>query len=107
MYKRCQVLLTDWQEEYIRDVAQRYDISSSEVVRLLVSGGALYLISLLHPEYKSSISGKDIANMLRKAANPDTRTEEKHKIIAKSYFEARKAVEYRLAKVKKAKKTNP
>jgi hypothetical protein len=46
MLKRCQILLTDWQQEYIRDTAQRYDLSFSEVTRIFLSEGFLYIIPL-------------------------------------------------------------
>jgi len=101
MLKRCQVLLTDWQEEYIRNGAQRYDQSFSEVLRIFLSEGFLHLIPLLHPEYKPGIAGRQLAEMTRKAGNPNTSIEERHKLISKLYFEARKAVEYRMSKVKK------
>ena len=104
MYKRCQILLSDWQEEYIRNVTKRYDLSFSEALRVILSAGAIYLISTVHPEYRNSVSKKDIAEMLKASEDPRTPDEEKHKFIAKAYFEARKAVEYKLDKVKKRKK---
>ena len=101
MLKRCQVLLTDWQEEYIRNVAERYDQSFSEVLRIFLSEGFLYIIPLLHPEFKRGITGRKLADMTRKSGNPNTSIEERHKLISKLYFEARKTVEYRLNKVRK------
>ena len=105
MLKRCQILLADWQEEYIRDVAQRYDQSFSEVVRLFLSLGFMYTIPLLDPEYKVGITGKQIAQMIIEAGKPNTPIEDSHKYISKAYFEARKAVEYRLGKIKVQRKT--
>ena len=104
MLKRCQVLLTDWQEEYLKNTAEIYDQSFSEVLRIVLSEGFLYIIPLLHCEYKPGITGKDLAEMTRKARNNDMKLEERHKLISKIYFEARKAVEYRLNKVVKRKK---
>ena len=101
MLKRCQVLLTDWQEEYIRNVAERYDQSFSEVLRIFLSEGFLYIIPLLHPEFNRGITGRKLADMTRKSGNPNTSIEERHKLISKLYFEARKTVEYRLGKVRK------
>jgi len=99
MLKRCQVLLTDWQVEYLKNTAERYDQSFSEVLRIFISHGFLYIIPLLHPEYKRGITGKQLAEMTRKAGDPDTSIEEQHKLVSKLYFEARKVVEYRLNKV--------
>ena len=104
MLKRCQVLLTDWQEEYLKNVAGRYDQSFSEVIRIFLSEGFLYMIPLLHPEFKSGITPKQLADMTRKSGNPNTSLEERHKLVSKLYFEARKTVEYRLSKVERRKK---
>lgn len=104
MLKRCQILLEDWQEEYIRDVAERYDQSFSEVVRIVLSEGFLHIISLLHPEYKSKLTGKHLTEMTKKAGNSNTPEEERHKSIGKLYFETRKAVEYRMSKLKNKKR---
>lgn len=99
MLKRCQVLLEDWQLEYIKNAAERYDYSLSEVLRIFLSEGFLCVITALHPEYKPNITKKYFVEMARKAANHNTSLEEKHKSISKIYFEARKAAEYRLKKV--------
>jgi hypothetical protein len=104
MLKRCQILLADWQEEYIKNTAERHDISYSEVVRIFLSEGFLYIIPLVHPEYKSGITGRQLADMTRKSADPDIPIEEQHRLIGKLYFEARKAVEYRMNKVRNHKK---
>jgi len=104
MFKRCQVLLSDWQLEYIRNVAKRYNQSYSEVIRIFLCEGFLHIIPLLHPEYKPGITGKELARMTRKAASPKTTAAEKDSLVAKLYFEARKAVEHSLKAVKKPKK---
>ena len=105
MLKRVQVLLADWQDEYIRNTAERYDQSFSEVLRIFLSEGFLYIIPLVTPGYKAGISARELAEMTRKSGDPHTSLEERHRLVSKLYFEARKAVEYRLSKVKnKAKK---
>jgi len=98
------VLLADWQVDYLKGVGERYDQSFSEVLRVCLSEGFFYIISLLHPEYKSDLRGKKLVEMTRKAGNPNTSMEEKHKLISKLYFESRKAVEYRLNKIKDKKR---
>jgi hypothetical protein len=99
MLRRCQVLLEDWQLEYIKNVAQLYDFSFSEVLRICLSEGFMHVINALHPEYKPGITKKYFAQMAKKGVNSNTPLEEKHKFISKIYFEARKAVEYRLKKI--------
>ena len=101
MYKRCQILLTDWQEEYLKDATQVNDLSFSEMARIVLSEGILCAVSGRYPEYKPGITKKEHAQMMKKGANPATTPEEKHRLIAKIYFEARKAAEYRMKKVRK------
>lgn len=104
MLKRCQVLLMDWQEEYLKNVAERTDVSFSETVRVFLSAGFLWLIPIIHQEYKYHPNGKELKKLVNKATNPKIQRDEQYKILAKLYFEARKAVEYRLSKVEARKK---
>lgn len=104
MYKRFQILLSDWQEKYLRDAMELNDLSFSEMVRIILSEGILHTVSLLYPGYSAGVSRKDLASWIKKGANPDTSSEEKHRLIAKLYFEARKASEYRLVKTDKIRK---
>jgi len=104
MLKRYQVLLSDWQGDYLKDVAKRYNQSFSEIIRVVLSEGFLFIIPLLQPEYKAGITHQELLKMTKKAASPETTAAEKDSLAAKLYFEARKAVEYRLKAVKKAKK---
>ena len=103
MLKRCQVLLESWQEEYLKNTAERYDQSFSEVLRIFLSQGFLFIIPRLHPEFKTAITGKEIKKMTIKVGSPSTSIEDRHRLISRLYFEARKAVEYRMEKVKKQK----
>ena len=104
MYKRFQILLSDWQERYLRDAMDLNDLSFSEMVRIILSEGILHTASLLYPEYKAGVNKKDLADWIKKGASPDTNSEEKHRLIAKLYFEARKASEYRLSKTEQFRK---
>jgi predicted DNA-binding protein YlxM (UPF0122 family) len=106
MLKRYQVLLTDWQEEYVKFLVEKYDLSFSEVIRILIVLEAIMITGHLHPEYKTGISMKKLAVELKKMANPNRNEAEMYKLISAGYFEARKAIEYRMSKEKqKAKKT--
>lgn len=104
MLKRYQVLLTEWQGEYLKDISERYDQSFSEIIRVLISQSFLHLIPLLEPGYKSPITEKELLRMTKKVADPNTSDAEKHSLVSKLYFEARKAVEYRQMKIKALKK---
>ena len=101
MLKRCQILLSAWMIDYMKDVAERHDLSFSEVVRIFLCEGYLNIIPLVHPGFKTDITSKKLVTMTQKSADPNTPMEERHKLISKLYFEARKATEYRMTKVKK------
>ncbi|MGD8537018.1 MAG: hypothetical protein PVF66_14315 [Candidatus Aminicenantes bacterium] len=104
MLKRYQVLLPDWLEEYIKFLADRYDLSFSEVIRGELCVAILNMVPHLFPELKSEMSGKEIASLVKKNLEEEMEQEESHRLLSKLYFEARKAVEYRLSREKKQKK---
>jgi hypothetical protein len=94
MLKRFQVLLMDWQAEYIKQVANHYDISFSEVIRIFISEGILSILFTLEPGKKKDISEKDWLDLKKNMRKPGLSEEDKHRIISKAYFEARKASEH-------------
>jgi len=106
MFKRYQVLLTDWLGEYIKYTAEKYDLSFSEVIRILLCLYICELISEFHPRYKFPKERKELINIFKKVANKKISEEDIHKLISQAYFEARKAIEYRLAQDKKNSKKN-
>jgi hypothetical protein len=89
-------LFEDWQVEYIKSVADRHDLSFSEICRMLVSIGIDISIAQLHPEYKLKIERKNFTTFTNEKTSEDVR----HQLLSKLYFETRKAVEYRLSKIK-------
>ena len=101
MLKRHQVLLEDWQVEYIQVLSDVYDVSLSEALRVVLSIGTLSIVDILSPEYKSGLTKEEIGKKIKKGGLSTTSNEEKHKDISRLYFEARKATEYRLSKLKK------
>ena len=104
MLKRYQILLTDWLADFIRDQAERYDVSFSEIIRLMLCMQLENLIKEGYPKYKFGISMKEVVYTLRKAERTNRLEEAHHKLISRTYFEARKAVEYILATDKKSKR---
>jgi isopropylmalate/homocitrate/citramalate synthase len=102
--KRYQVLLPDWLEEYIKYLADTYDLSFSEVIRAEICIAIIGTISKLHPEYKLGITSEEILDMIKKAVQEDTASDKQHGILSKIYFETRKAIEYRFNQEKKQKK---
>jgi hypothetical protein len=102
MLKRYQVLLPDWLESYITQIAELFDLSFSEMIRLEICFSILSSTKFLYPKYKMEITPKEI---LESAQNKKEMTvEERHRLFSKMYFETRKAAEYRLPKLLKQKK---
>ncbi len=97
MLKRCQILIEDWQLDFLQVIIDEFDISLSEAVRMCMSYGFLCGISVLHPETKYGLDVKTI----RKVAVGNLPKDVMHKLLSKVYFEARKAVDYRMSKLKK------
>lgn len=104
MLKRYQVLIPGWLEEYIENLVQTYDLSFSEIIRLQICFSILYLIPTLYPEYKPGLSVQEIFKQRKEFGQNKLPEDEMHRTISKIYFEARKAIEYRLSKEKKLKK---
>jgi hypothetical protein len=106
MLKRHQVLLEDWQVEYLQAVAEAHDISVSEALRVIFSMGTICAVEAIHPEYKSGVPFPEIAKMMKKTNQLPYSMDYVHKFISTIYFEARKAVEFRMPKLKRLDKKN-
>jgi hypothetical protein len=104
MLKRYQVLLPAWLEDYIKYLADRYDLSFSEVIRVEVCIAIISTISTLFPEHKLGITPKEIFEKIKEDAHEGMERNEEHRILSKIYFETRKAIEYRFNEEKKQKK---
>ena len=96
MLKRYQVLLEDWQEEYIKFLVKKYDLSFSEAIRGVICLQAMTAVKEYYPEYKAKLSAKDVRREMEKYAKSDR--ERFHRFLSEAFFQARKAIEYRLAK---------
>lgn len=104
MLKRHQVLLEDFIVDYARHNAQKYDISFSEAIRLALCIQYGNWISEKYPKYKFPFAPKKL-----KEREPNTYGSKRdllkhHKLMSDIYYEARKAIEYALAREKKSKK---
>jgi hypothetical protein len=99
--KRYQVMLSDWMGDYVKFVAERYDLTTSDVIRGHMCFGFLYAISMMYPEFKSDLESKKFAELPKKVDNANLDIEELHKLTSKIIFEARKAVEYRFSKIER------
>ena len=101
MLKRYQVLLPDWLENYIVQIAELFDLSFSEIIRLELCFSILSSTKSFYPKYKMGITPKEILESAH--GQKEVKEEEKHQFMSKIYFETRKAVEYRLPILKKQK----
>ena len=102
--KRNQVLLSDWLEDYMNFLSKRFNVSTSEAIRIQLCIAILAMVPLLFPEYKPNIIIDDFLKVTEKWAKGEVENEDHHKILSKVYFEARKAAEFRLSKIKDRKK---
>jgi len=96
--KKYQVLIPEWLEEYIRYLAEKYDLSFSEIIRAEVCFSILNTVTHFFPDYKSSLKPQEILEMMKDKLENDFEREEIHRILSKIYFETRKAVEHKLSK---------
>ncbi|NIM59891.1 MAG: hypothetical protein GTO16_13285 [Candidatus Aminicenantes bacterium] len=103
MLRRYQVLLGDWIEDYIKYVIEKYDISSSSVIRIHMALGIIFIRTIINPEYKLNFGNKEFQESANRASRGELDEAEVHKFMSRILFEARKVVESRLAEVAKQK----
>ncbi len=104
MLKRHQVLLEDWVADHLKAVSEKYDISFSEAIRLMLCLQIPKLVKVAYPKFKIKTPDKELVKII-KAVNADKMEIEcLHKVTSKIYFEARKAMElWSVEEKKKAK----
>ena len=98
MYKRYQVLLQDWLEEYIKFGAEKYKLSISEIIRLQVCFTVIATTCALDPDYKPGWSCEEVLETVKEFASTGVNKynrEELNRLVSKIYFETRKAIEHR------------
>ena len=66
MLKRFQILLEDWQEEFLRFVSETYDVSFSESTRMVLCVGMMEATRELCPGFKPGITVKEDRGHTRK-----------------------------------------
>ena len=98
MLKRYQVLLPDWLEEYLKFLVDQYDTSFSEALRVELCIAVLCMVPRLFPEYKSCTSVDEIVKCVNQNYEQEIDQDERHRHLSKIYFEARKAIDFRLKK---------
>jgi hypothetical protein len=104
MLLRQQVLIEDWLVEYLKFLAEKYDLSFSEVIRLGLCAQFDEMVTLAYPDIKSKIDKKKFLRLLHESENNEDSREDLLKMISLVYFEARKTIETRMAKEKNKRK---
>ena len=95
MLKRNQVLLNDWIVDHTKAIADKYDVSFSEVIRLLVCLQCCAHIKMLYPEYKYKLKPSDISRVVASVNKKGNLSPESlHTLFSEIYFESRKAMEF-------------
>lgn len=98
--KKYQVFIPEWLDDYIKRVAENYDLSISEVLRLELCFGALCTVTSLYPEYKAEISVNDFIENIKRHRKVEIEREDVLRLLSRIYFETRKAIDYRYKKEK-------
>lgn len=97
MSKKFQVVLPDWMEEYLEAVADRYDLTISELLRLELSLAFICFVNHFFPEYEGpSFDDLGIPTAKDVPTLEQLDREKMHKVLSRFYFEARKAIEYHM-----------
>ena len=103
--KRYQVLFNGWMEDYLKFIAEKYDLNMSSTIRVFVCLGITRSVEMLFPEYKPDLDSKETLQFMRKfQKEPFFPEADGYALMSKMLFEARKAAEYRFAKEKGRKK---
>jgi hypothetical protein len=103
MSKKFQVVLPDWLAEYIEKTAEIYEINLSAVIRMQICIEIITAVSKYYPGYKPGIDLHALYKDGIKHSPDNSEREQMFKNFSKIYFEARKAVEYRMKKEKEKK----
>lgn len=94
MYKRYQVLLNDWLADVIKEMAEKYDVSFSEVVRAALCLLLGQAVSAAYPKCTCGLKQKEWEAIIEKRKkNIELGSEEVHRFLSKLYFETRKSLE--------------
>lgn len=98
MLNKYQVLIPDWLEDYIKYLAERYDLTFSEIIRAEVCYAILSHVTHFYPDFEPEVTPNEILEWLRPFPEGEPQKDEMYRVLSKIYFETRKAVEHRLSK---------
>jgi len=92
MLKRCQIILNDWMIEHYKSIADTYDVSFSEMIRMALCVDILNATRTVFPKHRYKLN----ENILKKVINERAIVklvgrDQFHKFLSELYFETRKA----------------
>ncbi|MFH1045688.1 MAG: hypothetical protein V1727_01840 [Candidatus Omnitrophota bacterium] len=94
MLKRYQVILNDWQADHYRLIAQKYDVSFSEMLRMALCLDILYATKKGFPNYRPKVTDKLLSQAIKTHKISETMNSAQfHNFLSLVYFETRKATE--------------
>ncbi len=93
MLKRHQVLLEDWVVDHLKTISEKYDISFSETIRLVLCLQIPKMVRIAYPRIDIKTPDKELVKTMQAVSSDGVEREQLHKIMSKVYFEARKAME--------------
>jgi len=94
MLKRYQILLNDWLATHIKSIAEKYDMSFSEVIRALLCLQVIQLVEKIYPKYKHNVPQLEVRSIIKKRKENKLEQEDLHRFISTLYFEGRKSMEF-------------
>lgn len=97
MLKKYQVLIPDWLEDYIKYLADSYDLSFSEIIRAEVCYAILCHVTKLFPDFRPGINPDEILDLMIPKEGKGLGKEELQRVMSKITFETRKAIEHRFS----------
>ena len=104
MFKRYQVLLPIWFDDSLKFKAERYELSISEVIRLELCFATICVTKERYPDYKPDKTIKELFHTIREYPKRNIEREDFLKLTSQIYFEARKAMDFRLKRGRRGKK---
>jgi len=100
MLRRKQVLVSDWLDDFVNYVSKRYDISYSEVIRVSVAYMLTGILAGADSKYEMTVTWEDLAQVLQKSWENEGDLENTRKVISDVYWDAKKILSDRMAKIK-------
>ena len=100
MQKKIQVMIPIWMMDYFEKLGGYIELNTSELFRLYTCVAIIASVTNLFPDYKAGITLNEIFEKIKVVIDKDEDREEIFRFLSDIYFEARKAAEYRLKKIK-------